>query len=361
MSVRTRLQAILVETPNLFTGSMHIGFAGLAAVSALIPKVGQQAHEFFTKIGDQYTTDSEARELKQRARLLELTEMDKRAAEKAAEVAEAAAPLIQAEASELSKKRVIENKGQSDLRVLQGQEKGQFKVTQEEEKLRIKTTHTDTTHQLKQQAIAHRTEDFSHLKKHLDTMTELTGALTQASTEATSSAKDNIGATEASYKSILGLNKAIGEVIEANSELHKALADYDYIVEAGEMDAGKAQAISQALIAGMVAEKKVEAVIATTSIEHRSELKQAFMQDVAVRNTQLDDSLHDFSKQTLEKLSELIQAEITTSQEQINSLTEDSDIETIQPDLDKLLAMRDKVQAIALTKPDANPGATMDM
>lgn len=361
MSVRTRLQAILVETPNLFTGSMHIGFAGLAAVSALIPKVGQQAHEFFTKIGDQYTADSAVREQKQRDRLLELTAMDKASAEKAAKVAADAAPLIQETASKQSEKRVIENKGQSDLRVLQGKEKGQFKITQEEEKLRAKSTHTGTKHALEQQAIKHRTEDFTHLKEHLDTMTDLTGALTQASTEATSSAKANKSATEASFKSILGLNKAIGEVIEANSNLHKALADYDYIVAAGEVNAEKAQAISQALIAGMQAEKKLEAVIATTSIEHRSELKQAFMQDVAVRNTQLDDSLHNFSKQTLEKLSELIQAEITKSEEQISSLTEESDIAEIQPNLDKLLAMRDKVQAIALTKPDDNPSATMEM
>lgn len=359
MSIRTTYQKILINTPNLGTGGLHILYSTAAAVAAL---AGDDAkHAEYMAAGDRITEKSLLREKRQKEQLNTIREREKQAAIKDADIARKAAPLIREKAEKLSEKKVIENQVKSDLRVLQEKEKGKFKITQEEEKLRAKSTHTDTKHALEQQAIKHRTEDFTHLKEHLDTMTDLTGALTQASTEATSSAKANKSATEASFKSILGLNKAIGEVIEANSNLHKALADYDYIVAAGEVNAEKAQAISQALIAGMQAEKKLEAVIATTSIEHRSELKQAFMQDVAVRNTQLDDSLHNFSKQTLEKLSELIQAEITKSEEQISSLTEDSDIAEIQPNLDKLLAMRDKVQAIALTKPDDNPSATMEM
>lgn len=359
MSIRTTFQKILINTPNLGTGGYHILLSLGASIAAL--RGNDESHAEYMAAGDRVTERSLQREERQKEQLNTIREREKQAAIKDADIAAKAAPLIQEKAEKLSEKKIIENQVESDLRVLQEKEKGLFKITQEEEKLRAKSTHTDTKHTLEQRAIEHRTKDFAHLKEHLDKMTNLTGELTQASTEATSSARENKVATEVSYKSIFGLNKAIGNVIEANSKLHKALADYDYIVAAGEVNAEKAQAISQALIAGMVAEKKVEAVIATTSIEHRSELKQAFMQDVANRNTQLDDSLHDFSKQTLEKLSEMIQVEITASQEQINSLTEESDIADIQPNLDKLLAMRDKVQAIALTKPDDNPNVTMDI
>ncbi len=206
MTVRTRLQEILVETPNPFTACMSIGFAGLALVASLVPKGGQPAQRFFTKVSDQYTKDAEDREMAQRNRLLELEDMDRRTAEKAAEVAAAAAPLIQQQAESFSEKRVIENKGQADLRVLGEKEKGRFQVTQEDKEQRVIRTQQDTKFALNEQEITHRTTMFSRLQEHLDTMTELNSGLTDASGKATESAKSNKIATETSYKSILGRN-----------------------------------------------------------------------------------------------------------------------------------------------------------
>ncbi|MEI6094832.1 MAG: hypothetical protein WCR08_05105 [Gammaproteobacteria bacterium] len=350
MTVRTRLQEILVETPNPFTACMSIGFAGLALVASLVPKGGQPAQRFFTKVSDQYTKDAEDREMAQRNRLLELEDMDRRTAEKAAEVAAAAAPLIQQQAESFSEKRVIENKGQADLRVLGEKEKGRFQVTQEDKEQRVIRTQQDTKFALNEQEITHRTTMFSRLQEHLDTMTELNSGLTDASGKATESAKSNKIATETSYKSILGLNKAMGEVIKANSDLHKALYAYDKTVAEGDMDAEKEKAISQALLASMQAEKRIETVIATTHIQHKSELKTAFMADVADKNQELDERLHHYSKQTLDKLAYLINSEMDTAQGEIATLTNPAEKGTCQERLQKLSTMLDQVNQISLGK-----------
>ena len=350
MSVRTALQTVLINTPNLGTGGLHLLYSLGAGIAALTGN--DELHQQWTEAGDKITEASIRREERQKDRLTKIREREKQAAEKDAEIAQAAAPLIQERAAKISEKKVTEHKVESDLRVLKEKEQGDFKVAAESEKLKTKSVHTQTTHQIEEQEITHRTEDTRNLQEHYDTMTGLHEEAKDVTSQATTSANQNTKAITDHYKALQHLTKAVGEVTEANKVLHKNLSELDSLMAAGTLDAEKEKAISEALLSSMQAEKELEKVIATTSIEHRSALTQDFMQDMAERKTQVDNSLHSFSKQTLEKLSELIEAKITESQEQLETLTEEDDIQEIQPQIDKLVAMRDKVQEIALTKLD---------
>ncbi len=350
LSFSTRVQKAIIDFPHPLVLAQHGAVLFAAFVISAIPDLAE-THKSLLDYDTKISEASSKRKQNARERIVKLEEIEQLEAEHAAQIAEQEAGIIKNKETALSQKRVTETQTQSDVRVIKEEEQGNLALVHQGEKHKFASAHQNKTARLQEQLTAHETAKFSRTQKHLETMTDLSGQLKSAADSATDAATTNITTTEAAFKSVLGLNKAMSAVIKASSDLQSALDNYDIIVATGEMDVEKAAAISQALMQTMKAEKQLETQIATTHIEHKADLKQALMQDVADNNNRFDDLLSKHSKETLTKLSELIQTEIETQQE---SLAESDETDIQHAHLEKLVTMLDKVHQINLGKSEAD-------
>ncbi|MBP6918865.1 MAG: hypothetical protein KBB94_08120 [Legionellaceae bacterium] len=351
MSWTTRLQEFMIERNNPIVVFQHSVLTVFAFVISAFPSL-TEVHKSILDLDIEVDRASAIRKQQARERIKQLEEIEKDTAEHKAQMAKDKADIIKQKEASLRDKRVTESQTKSDVKVIHEQGKGKLEVVKAGEMQQVELAHQDTRDTLEQQKTTHKKTHFIHLQTHLDTMTQLTKAMETASDTAKAKAGLNEAATRASMQSIMKLETAMGKVKAANLALQKALDSYETTVAKGDMDIDKENAISKALITSLRAERSLETHIETTDIQHKSTLRQALMEDVAAKNIALDDTLHKYSKQTLEKLSELIQAEISEDQEKISGFTDPADIEECQSHLETLATMLDQVNKISLAKPD---------
>lgn len=351
MSWTTRLQEVMIDAPNPIVFFQHSVLRTVALVISAFPSLTEY-HKYALDLDTEVSRASAIRKEQDRERIKQLEEIEKDTAEHKAQMAKDKADIIKQKEASLRDKRVTESQTKSDVKVIHEQGKGKLEVVKAGEIQQVELAHQDTRDTLEQQKTTHKKTHFIHLQTHLDTMTQLTKAMETASDTATAKAGLNEAATRASMQSIMKLETAMGKVKAANLALQKALDSYETTVAKGDMDIDKENAISKALITSLRAERSLETHIETTDIQHKSTLRQALMEDVAAKNIALDDTLHKYSKQTLEKLSELIQAEISEDQEKISGFTDPADIEECQSHLETLATMLEQVNKISLAKPD---------
>lgn len=380
MSVRTTVAETISLMPNLVTGSLHAMVCVIAYAALVVPGVGQKIHTKLMEFGHQYSEDSVIRAAENEIKIDRLSNLDnieaqnaaqKRALRAAASVEAAAviAPKIKEAAEKSNRKQIIEDQSKADLAVLRENKntdihvlrkkaQGSIAQTHAREQLEITRAEHDTKHGLREQDISHRTIMFSNLKTHLDTMTELTKTMAQSANTAKNSADSNTAQTVIGQQSVIKLTTAMDKAIEAYSNLQTALGDYDHQEAQGDAELVANQAIRIALLETMRAEKNMDSMIATSQIQDKLALKQAFKTDLAEKNKQLDAILGTYSLQTIAKLSELIQIELSAEQEKITTLTHPEDKDLCQAHLKKLSDMLDRVAVIQDEKAKLEPGAT---
>ena len=351
MSFATSVRKAIINFPNPFVVAEHLAIAVAVTFVSAIPEL-TETHKSLLEYDTKISEATAIRKENARERIIKLEEIEKKAAAHQAKMAGQEADIIKQKEASLRDKRVTESQTKSDVKVIHEQGKGKLEVVKAGEIQQVELAHQDTRDTLEQQKTTHKKTHFIHLQTHLDTMTQLTKALETASDTAKAKAGLNEAATRASMQSIMKLETAMGKVKAANLALQKALDSYETTVAKGDMDIDKENAISKALITSLRAERSLETHIETTDIQHKSTLRQALMEDVAAKNIALDDTLHKYSKQTLEKLSELIQAEISEDQEKISGFTDPADIEECQSHLETLATMLEQVNKISLAKPD---------
>ena len=360
------------QSTNYVTGAAHAAVVFFAYLALIVPKYGQIAYNFLMSVGEQYTLDSIERDAVNRDRIVKLTALENQAkldeAQKNLDVAEsdrayatAAAPLEQQAADKVSTKDITEDQTRADLAVTQGKTKAEIRILREKEKGQQTATHAredqevqraqqDSQLGLKEQATSHRTKMFSRLQTHLDKMTELHGDLASAENAASTAAQKDTAKLQASNTALLSLSKAMNKNIQANSDLHAALGKFDQRIIEGDMRIGQEQEVRRALITAMQADITLDTMIATTQIQHKSDLQQAFKSDVADKNLHLDSALSTYATETLSKLAELIETDLASEQEKITTLDNPEDIATCHAHLDQLLGMLNKVNQINVEK-----------
>ncbi|HVT62158.1 MAG TPA: hypothetical protein VHD33_01560 [Legionellaceae bacterium] len=372
MSFRTRVEEALVNTPNILTGTIHAGLIFMAYLSAMVPKVGQKGYEALTKAGDQITKDSLAREAVQRKRIVELAAQDNQAridaaqrkaerAQNEAATATHVAPQLQAAARSQHQKQVIEDQSRADLAMMQEntraemsilreKEKGQITQTRMREQQEIHSAQQDTQYAIQEQNAGQRAKLFSQLEIHLSKMSHLNDNISQAAERAQTAATGYENASKISFKAIVGITKAMNQALEAQSNLQKALNNYDQIIAEHELSAEHEKVMQTALLAILETEKKLETLIAMQSMNHQSKLQQAYMADIANKNQSLRGMMQDCKVQTLEKLTELTQREIETEQNHIHQLSDPKDIQQCKNHLDKLSNFKTMIKEIHAEK-----------
>ncbi len=351
MSFATSVRKAIIDFPNPFVVAEHLVIAVAVTLVSAIPEL-TEIHKNLLDYDTKISEASAERKKNARERINKLEKIERDTAIHEAQMAESKAAIIKQKEASLRDKRVTESQSKSDVNVILEQEKGKLKTVHAGEQQQFELAHQEARDALEQQETSHKTTQFSNLRAHLETMTQLTTLLKTESDVVEQKAGLNEVARLASKQSIMKLETAMGKVKAANLALQKALDSYETTVAKGDMDIDKEKAISKALITSLRAERNLETHIETTDIQHKSTLRQALMEDVAAKNTALDDTLHKYSKQTLEKLSELIQAKISTDQEAISDLTEPEDIGECQAHLETLATMLDQVNKISLAKPD---------
>lgn len=380
MSVRTTIAETISLMPNFGTGSLHAMFCIFAYAALVVPGYGQSIHTALMKFGHQYSEDSVIRAAENETEIDRLSNLDnieaqnaaKKRALRAAAAVEAAAviaPKIKEAAEKSNRKQIIEDQSKADIAVLRENKntdihvlrkkaQGSIAQTHAREQLEITQAEHDTKHGLREQDISHRTIMFSNLKTHLDTMTALTKTMAQSADIARNFADSNTAQTVIGQQSVIKLTTAMDKATEAYSNLQAALGKYDHQGAQGDLELESNQAIRKALLETMSAENKIDSMIATSQIQDKLALKQAFKTDLAEKNKQLDAVLGTYSLQTIAKLSELIQIELSTEQQKITTLTHPEEKDLCQAHLQKLSDMLDRVKMIQIENAEQEPGAT---
>lgn len=248
----------------------------------------------------------------------------------------------------------IQEKTKAELNILRAKEKGLIQQTRAREGQEIFRAEEDTKYALQEQETTHRTTLFSNLEAHLNKMTELTEKLAETTNKATGAAETYESSAQHAHDSILELSEAMEAVIAADLKLQNALDDYDDLIAAGDDAAHQEHEIRKIIRQTVREEAQLETSIASSKISHQSELKQAFTSDLAEKSRQFDTMLGKYSQETLTKLSELVQQEITAQQEEISGLSNIKDIGTCREHLNKLLSMQSKMDNIILEKSEEN-------
>lgn len=270
-------------------------------------------------------------------------------------------PLHAKEAEHKSETAITEDQSRSDIANIQAKTKAEINIlrkkaegidkqTAARERQEIVRAEKNTDYALQQQETTHRTILFSNLQTHLEKMTELTKNLKETTDNTTGAARNYEENAQDTLGSIEGLTEAMEDVIAVDLELQQALDDFDDTISVGQANAEKEHEIRQLLRQTISAEIKLETDIATTRIQHQSDLRLAFAKDLGEKNRSIDTKLSEYSHATLAKLSELVQNEIDIQQQEIEKLEDPEAIEACEAHLNKLLSFQKKVDTIALDK-----------
>ena len=348
MAIRTTLEEIRVNTPNIFTGAEHAAIVFFAYLALFVPKYGQVAHNLLMEVGEQITLDSQEREAKQRENIVKFKERDRlaahAAAEKQKEIDAKDKEIDITEAQTRTDHTLSQAETKAALDILRAKEQGKTTEITADTQQTIERVQEETQHHVTELETSHQIKLFSQLHQHVDKMTTLQLESTHT-TDALNTAIDrNTAANIASQKSIMNLNRAMESNKKATHLLLTTLNNFDSIVRSGKLDTAKEKIMHTILMDAMEADVRLETTIATANLQQNTELEQAFKADVADKNRHLEQVLASCATETLAKLASLIESDIHTSQQAITTCTTQKAKTVCQTRLDTLLAMQQTMQ-----------------
>jgi hypothetical protein len=355
--------------PNIGTGSMHLVALVIGSMLEVIPGLGAGFFAYGNKLSERSIERGENRQkqiealvAKENQAAITEAQSKEREAKNTAETKKTIAPTRikkaehdsaakQTEHQVKAEKTVIGRKERAENRIVDARTEGRKQVIDAYEKQGEELQAQIATNRKKEQAIAHKTNVFSETTAHFEKMITLNKGLAGAADTNAATAQTHAVQVQKTNKSILELNRATQKVIEAETALNKALGDYDQKVAEGAISINHDTAIREAMIKALEAEGQLDTIIETSQIEHKSELRQIYQKDVADKNRELDGVLAKCSKQTLDKITNLITAEISAQQKTIGKLTSPEDIKSAQEHLIKLNALLEQTNHIQPSEP----------
>lgn len=346
-SASTKAAEFLSGCPNILAPIADVTYMGMACISAVV--LGAEAAQFWNNRRVALAKSTAAHAKSSSEVVKKFHELD---ADTETHIAQNKSDAKITEDQSRADIANIQEKTKAEMKILRAKERGLIQQTKEREEQEIFRAEEDTKHALQQQKTTHRSTLFSNLEAHLEKMTELTEELAETTNKATGAAEAYESAAQNTHDSILELSEAMEAVIAVNLELQNALDDYDDQIAEGDDASQQEHEIRKIIRQTVRAETQLETSISTSQIAHQSELEQAFTSDLAEKNKHLDTMLGKYSQETLAKLSELVQKEITAQQEIISGLSDQQDIGTCRDHLNKLLSMQTKVDTITSEKSD---------